>query len=69
MPAGVSHYPDPDITYGPYRVLPRTDGGHVVVDLRLPLGKRTVRRFRTLAGARECAQNLWVLSGQQPFEE
>lgn len=46
MPAGFTHHPDPNITFGAFRVLPRTDGGHVVVDERRDPGDRTVMRFQ-----------------------
>jgi hypothetical protein len=36
------HFPDPDIIFGAFRVLPRTDGKWAVVDERRPPGERTV---------------------------
>ncbi len=58
MPAGVSHYPDPEVQHGAFRVLPRTDGGFVVVDTRRPPGQRTVgkRKFKTLQDAAHAAK-------------
>jgi hypothetical protein len=47
-----NHYPDPDVQHGAFKVLPRTDGGFVVVDTRRKLGKRTVgEKYRTLEAA------------------
>jgi hypothetical protein len=38
-----NHYPDPKIEHGPFRVLPRTDGGYVVADSRRPAGDQAVK--------------------------
>ncbi len=46
MPAGLRHFPDPDLVHGHFRVLPRTDGKWIVYDDRRAPGKRTVRVFR-----------------------
>jgi len=37
-----SHYPDPGITFGHFRVLPITTGGYAVIDDRRPPGKQRV---------------------------
>jgi hypothetical protein len=50
------HHPDPGIEHGNFRVLPRTDGGYVVVDGRRKPGKQTVGgKFRTLEDAAQAA--------------
>ncbi len=42
MPHEIPHYKDPDIEHGSFKVLPRTTGGYVIVDLRRSPGKRLV---------------------------
>lgn len=54
---GKAHYPDPDIRYGHFRVLPRTDGMFIVYDERRPAANRTVKVFRTQKAAAEAAMN------------
>ncbi len=61
MAAKPSVWPDPDIRHGHFRVLPRTDGTFAVLDDRLPAGKQTIRVFRSLSAAKECAVNLFKL--------
>jgi len=56
------HFPDPDVKYGAFRVLPRTDGKYIVVDERLPAGKRIVKVFVQLKAAIFAAQ-LWHTQG------
>lgn len=48
----MSHYPDPDVECGSFRVLPRTDGLYVVIDTRRQPGARTVGKpFKKLKDA------------------
>ena len=42
---------DPELRYGNFRVMRRTDGKFIVVDEREPPGERTVMVFKTLAEA------------------
>lgn len=42
MPHFRQHYPDPSISHGVFRVLPRTDGGFIVFDPRRALGRMQV---------------------------
>jgi hypothetical protein len=56
MPAGVSHFPDPDIQFGHFRVLPRTDGKWAVIDLRRDPGARTIKAFSKKETAVEAAE-------------
>ena len=50
-------YRDPELTFGAFRVLPRTDGGYVVVDTRRKPGKQTVgAKFKTLEDAAHAAE-------------
>lgn len=42
---------DPQIAYGPFRVMRRTDGALIVVDERLPLAEKTVFAPTQEAGA------------------
>lgn len=56
-------YPDPGVEHGAFKVLPRTDGGYVVIDTRRRPGKRTVgEKFRTLQEASSHAE-LWHKEG------
>lgn len=53
-----NHYADPGIEYGNFRVLPRTDGGFVVIDGRRKPGKQTVgQKFRQLEDAARAAHD------------
>jgi hypothetical protein len=45
MPAGTTHHADPDIAFGAFRILPRTDGRWAIIDERKPPGYRTVKTF------------------------
>lgn len=63
MPAGVIHYPDPDIQFGPFRVLPRTDGKWAVTDTRREPGKRTIKAFSKKDVAEQAAKK-WHQEGR-----
>lgn len=39
--------PDPNLSFGPYRILPRTDGWWAVVDERMPPGARSAAILET----------------------
>lgn len=43
MPHPHQVFPDPGIQHGHFRVLPRTDGGFVVVDDRRPVADQAVK--------------------------
>ena len=62
MPAGAPHFPDPEVSFGAFRVLPRTDGKWIVYDARRGLGRRTLRVFRKQKEAAEAA-SLWHRQG------
>jgi len=49
---------DPDVTVGPFRILPRTSGGLIVYDPRRPVGDRTVGVAPTLNEATELARQM-----------
>lgn len=45
-------FPDPNVEHGAFRVLPRTDGGYIIVDTRRPPGRQTVgEKFRNIGDA------------------
>lgn len=54
---------DPEIRYGHFRVLARTDGTFVVVNERLPPGERTVMVFKRLVDA-DVSAKAWFEQGQ-----
>ncbi len=56
MPAGARHFPDPGLTYGHFRVLPRTDGKWAVFDDRRKPGESTVKTFRKKGDAIDAAE-------------
>jgi hypothetical protein len=56
-------YPDPDVRYGPFRVLPCTSGGFVVYDVREPPGT-SARRFKTLKAATIAARTYCINDGR-----
>jgi len=56
-------YPDPDVRFGAFRVLPRTDGGYVIVDTRRKPGKQAVgNKFQKLEEASRVAEE-WHKAG------
>lgn len=58
-----NNYPDPGVEFGSFRVLPRTDGGYVIVDVRRAPGKRTVgKKFQKLEEATRVAEE-WHKAG------
>jgi len=59
-----SHYPDPGITFGHFRVLPYTLGGYVVIDDRRPIGKQRVARMSQLEDAADHAAILDAEDGE-----
>lgn len=65
MPAGVNHYPDPGVSFGAFRVLPRTDGRWAVVDERRPVGNQTVMTFEGKTGRKQAekAARTWFEQG------
>jgi hypothetical protein len=65
MPAGVTHYPDPGEQFGAFRVLPRTDGGHIVIDDRREPGDQTVMHFKGKHSLRDAiaAAKMWHVQG------
>ncbi len=53
----MNHFPDPGIEHGAFRVLPRTSGGYVVVDIRRRPGNQTVGPvFKKLEDAARTAE-------------
>ena len=57
MHAGTGHFPDPEVTFGSFKVLPRTDGLYVVVDTRRKPGNRVVGQpFKKMLDAKEAAR-------------
>jgi len=56
--------PDPGITHGPFRVLPRADGGFVIMDTRRRLGFQAVgNKFKKLEDAASAAKRWAELHG------
>ncbi len=48
----MSHYPDPDVVFGAFKIYPITTGGYVIVDTRRKPGQRTVGKpFKKLKDA------------------
>ncbi len=60
-----SHYPDPGIAYGSFRVLPFTPGGYVVIDDRRPIGRKRVARMSQLDDAAHHAAILDAEDGEE----
>ena len=60
-----SHYPDPGIQFGHFRVLPFTPGGFVVIDDRRPPGRQRVTRMSHLEDAANHAAILDAEDGEQ----
>lgn len=56
--AGGQIVPDPDIQFGRYKVLRRTDGAYAVFDTQAPIFKGTVALFKSLDGATRRAKKL-----------
>lgn len=63
MPAGLTHFPDPDIRFGHFRVLPRTDGHWAVCDDRRAPGYQTVKTFTKKDTAIKAAEK-WHREGR-----
>lgn len=59
-----SHYPDPGIQCGHFRVLPYTAGGYVVIDDRRPIARQRVGRMGQLEDAANYAAILDAEDGE-----
>jgi hypothetical protein len=63
----VTTWPDPNITIGVYRILPRTDGTYAVFDDRNPVGFMTASVKKTKEAAAEEAKRLVSIGSPQVF--
>lgn len=59
------HYPDPNIRFGHFRVLPYTPGGYVVIDDRRPVASQRVARMSSLDDAANRAAILDAEDGEK----
>lgn len=60
-----NHYPDPDVRFGHFRVLPITTGGFAVIDDRRPPGRQRVARMSHLEDAANHAAVLDAEDGER----
>lgn len=61
--------PDPPIAMGSFRALPRTTGGFVVIDDRLPLAEKAVRFCTSESAARVAVTELGMAEWRASHRE